>query len=418
MKNLSTMLLVTTLLANGAHAIDMASGKLEGDIRAQYYSESVEGYTDAANVKQDPDPDIGMSGIGINLVTTLDSGSGIQIELGASMAIPTSESNDTDAGSNAFGKVNDAGDGSEMYTTLTRANVSATSNCGFFKIGYQELDTPMAGSDDVRLVPNSFLALTAGHTGIKNVALVITYITQMAGLVDGNADNAERYNSMAAQAVGSTYLDGNVTTDVEDIPVTAVAAIYENDEKDFSWQVWHYTMSEPIPGMGAVTSAYADTSIGMGPVTLSAQYMTFGTDLWSNTASGLMAELSFGAFGISTAMNTYTFEDNGIGSMQTPLYYAWGGYPEYVAGEEVDASGADWDGGSSYMISMAYDEPGLLNASATYLSYSDVYNVVDVILGYEGEHTHINMVYEMVTVADNKVEGNYAVGKVHLSYHF
>ncbi len=418
MNNLSRTLLLVTLLINGADAMDMATGKLEGDIRAQYYSETTEGYTDAANVKHDPEPALGMSGIGINLVTTLDSGTGVQVELGAGMAIPTSETNSTDAGSNAFGRVNDAGDGSEMYTTLTRANVSAASYCGFFKIGYQELDTPMAGSDDVRLVPNSFLAATAGHTGIKNVALVATYISQMAGLVDGNADHAERYSSMAAQTVGSTYLDGNTTTDVEEIPVLAVAAIYENEEQAFNWQVWQYMMAEPVPGMGAVTSGYADTSIGMGPMTLSAQYITFDTEQWSNTAAGLMAEFSFGAFGMSAAANTYMFEDNGAGSVQTPLYYAWGGYPEYVAGEEVDASGADWDNGSSYMVSMAYDEPGFLNASATYLSYSDVYDVVDLIVGYEGEHTHINMVYEMVTVADNKVEGNYAVGKVHLSYHF
>ncbi len=49
-----------------------------------------------------------------------------------------------------------------------------------FKGGRQKLDTPMAGSDDARMLPNLFEAYVLSNTDVKDTTLVAAHVTKFA----------------------------------------------------------------------------------------------------------------------------------------------------------------------------------------------------------------------------------------------
>jgi len=405
-KSFGVSLAAATLLAGDFFAMDLAGGKLTGDVRAHYYAEDDGTKNESA------------LGAGINPVFAIEAASGFTLEIGAGIAVPVAESVKDQAAAYGHAKAPDTpGDGSQMYSTLTKANVAYDFGRGFVKAGYQEFDTPLSGSDDIRLVPNSFMAIAAGYKGVKNLALTVVQITEMAGLVDGNADDAERYNSMSDQTF--VDFDNNVTnSNIDDRSLTVVSAVYENEDVGANGQLWYYTMAEPRAGFGTVSAMYLDAGKSFGSVNISAQYITYKTDLQSNSATGVMAEAGFGDVGVTVAMNSYSFTDDGIGSMAAPAYYAWGGYPEYVSGQEVDSSGADWDGGNSYMVGVSCGGVKDLGLSATYLSYSDSVNATDIVAEYSiNEQALVMFIYETKKY-DDKITDDVNTMEAKAFYHF
>lgn len=411
MERLLKLSLATSVLLAGNVLADTKLGEktvLSGDVRAVYYAE--DDGTDNENG----------FGIGLNPTITQDClfTNKLKWELGVGVAIPVSESTEDVAAGYGIAKDPDtAGDGSESYATLTKLNGTYDYGSGFVKIGYQTLETPMADSDDIRLVPNSYFAGILAYTGVKNMTFLAAQVTHMAGMVDsGSSEGPENYHSMSDVALGGLEADtdGNPATPdeavgnaaIDDKPVNAVAAIYANEEAGANGQLWYYMMEEPADNVGAISAMYLDAGMAFGPVTVTAQYMTFSSDIWSNTATGVMAEAEFGDIGLVAAMNSYgvTVDDQqvatylNLGTAPAPAWYAWGGYPEFVAGEEVDASFADWDGGSSYMVGASYGGVENLGLSATYLSYSDTVSAVDLVAEYEvSEKISAMLIYEAKT---------------------
>jgi hypothetical protein len=143
--------------------------------------------------------------------------------------------------------------------------------------------------------------------------------------------------------------------------------------------------------------------MALGAVTVSVQYMSFVNAIWSNSAAGVMAETEAGDFGFVAAFNTYgvsveepdTVTALDLGAAPTPGWYAFGGYPEYVAGEEVDASYGDWDGGTAFKAGVSYGGIEGLGLSAAYLLFSDTLSAVDVVAEYAlGERLAFMAIYE------------------------
>lgn len=391
------------LVANAAAETKLGEKTvLSGDVRAVYYAE--DDGTDNEN---------GL-GIGLNPTITQDClfTDKLKWELGVGVAIPASESTEDVAAGYGIAKDPDtAGDGSQSYAALTKLNGTYDYGSGFVKIGYQTLETPMADSDDIRLVPNSYFAGILAYTGLTNMTLLAAQVTHMAGVVDsGSSEGRENYHSMSDVALGDAVGDNEL---VDDVGVSAVAAIYSNEEAGANGQLWYYTMPDAgvkvgTDDLGAVSAMYLDAGMAFGPVTVTAQYMTFATSLWSNTATGLMAEAELdGGISLVAAMNSYAFNDDGIGGATAPAWYAWGGYPEFVAGEEVDASFGDWDGGSSFMVGASYGGVENLGLSATYLSYTDTVSAVDLVAEYEvSEEISAMLIYEAKTYEDDYKTAN------------
>jgi len=421
-KSIGLSLVAATLLAGNAMAMDLAGGKLTGDARALYMS-----YDDGS------DTYTGM-GIGLNPTYSMDIGGGLSFEVGAGVAVPVTESDDAVAGNLALGKVNDDGDKSEMYAALTKANITYGAGDAFIKAGYQQLDTPFAGSDDIRLVPNSFLAAVVGYTGIKNVTLIAAQVLQMAGRVDSSAYDNEQYQSMSDAAVAGLMVDhdDDPTTDdihafadndgVDDNGVTALAAVYADEEAGINGQFWYYTMSatdyELFNGnkgsLDALTAMYADAGMKFGMVDAAVQYISQDIGGDKQTSLGAKADIAAtDVIGISLAYNSFSSDDG-----SAPAYYAWGGYPEYAVADELWANSADWDGGSASKVAVAYSGIENLSLAAGYVSFSDVGTGVDLIAGYTvNDQTAVDFVYETV---DPEADGadNTSLMKLKATYSF
>jgi hypothetical protein len=403
-KSIGLSLAAATLLAGNVMAMDLAGGALTGDVRALYLS--VDDGTDTFTG----------TGLGINPTFSMDIGSGLSFEVGAGIAVPVMESDDAVAGSMALGKVNDDGDGSEMYALLNKYNVTYSFGEGFVKVGAQNLDTPLAGSDDIRLVPNTFTAAVLGYTGVKNVTLIAAQVMSMAGKVDGAADDSETFQSMSTQALGTA-------STVDDQAVTALAAVYGDEEAGANGQLWYYMMPEPIEGIGAVSAMYLDAGMKFGMVDVAAQYGSFAVaDYYSNSFTGLKAEIAAtDTVTVIAAMNSFSYTENGVGAAagtQTPLWYGWGGYPEYAVADELWANSADWDGGSASKVAVAFSGIENLSLAAGYVSFSDVGTGVDIIAGYTvSEQIGVDFVYETV---DPEADGadNTTTMKLKATYSF
>jgi imipenem/basic amino acid-specific outer membrane pore len=137
-------------------------------------------------------------------------------------------------------------DGSS-YSILGEAYLQYKRGNTVFKGGRQKLDTPFAGSDDARMVPNLFEAYVLSNTDIANTTLIAAHVTRMA---PGSFSNA--YNGGIVGATGGyTAVAGNTAAyqgDFTDMGswaigentagVTALAAIYGNDY--IKVQAWDY----------------------------------------------------------------------------------------------------------------------------------------------------------------------------------
>lgn len=407
-KSMKLSLVTAVLLAGNVFAgggIEVAGGKLTGDARVAYDSHTT------AEYGTHEEHAVNALGFGFNPTFSIEPVENLTIEIGAGVAVPLSENEDTAATEFAFGKLNDDGDASEAYMLINKFNVGYSFGSGDIKVGAQDLAMPFFDGDDIRLVPNTFSAVVANYTGVKDLTITFAHVMQMAGAVDGGADDSHEFNSMSTQAFG--------TAGIDDKPVTSIAAAYGSEDLGLNTQLWYLTMDEPVDGLGAVNAMYFDIGKKFGAVNVTAQYVSYATDLQQNSTTGLMAEAELGDFGLVAAINNYSFTDDGVGAMAAPAYYSWGGYPEFVAGEEVDASDADWDGGSGTLIGASYNGVEHLELSLAYITYSDVKNVIDVVASYGiGEHIHLGAVYETVDVEDDEHDGDQSVVKLHASYSF
>lgn len=389
MKRVISLSLVASVVLAGNAAAEVSLTEktvLNGDVRVLYYSEEAATSENAL-------------GLGFNPTITQDClfTDKLKWEIGAGVALHLSESSDGASSEYSMTRTPESGDNSEHHATMTKLNGTYDYGSGFVKVGYQLLDTPMAGSDDIRLIPNSYFAGVIGYTGVNNLTLLAAQVTHMAGMVDSQAEGPENYHSMSDAALAGVT---GKNTLVDDAGVTALAALYTDEEAGINGQFWYYAMPDAgvqigTNDLGAVSAVYLDAGMALDAVTLTAQYMTFATDLWSNSAMGLMGEAGMGDFSLTVAANSFSFTDNGIGGVMTPAWYAWGGYPEFVAGEEVDASMADWDGGTASMAAVGYEGIENLGLTLAYFSYSDAVSAVDAVAEYAlNNSTTAQVIYE------------------------
>lgn len=218
------------------------------------------------------------------------------------------------------------------YNILGEAYVQYDIGKTTVKVGRQQLDTPLAGSDDIRLVPNMFEAYTLINTDLADTTLVVSHVTKMSGLDSLSTD--KKFDSFVSMsdAAGIQGITGSKA-------VTVAGAIYAG-LKDTSLQVWNYY------GYDMVNATYADATYTPKltsdlTLTLAAQVSKTAEmgklkDAWvsANTsyelygAKAAVASESTGLTG-TLAYNKVTGNDKTV-----TLFGYWGGYPEYAIADE------------------------------------------------------------------------------------
>jgi len=116
-----------------------------------------------------------------------------------------------------------------------------------FKAGRQKLNTPLAGADDARMIPNLFEAYVLSNSDISNTTLVLAHVTKMAPGTFANAYNG----GIVGATAGYTAIAGNTAKHQGEFTnmgtwaigestsgVTTAGAIFKND--NFKLQAWDY----------------------------------------------------------------------------------------------------------------------------------------------------------------------------------
>jgi hypothetical protein len=137
--------LVTSCFAGNELAIAFKDGKVTGDIRAMYISDDFTSSAQAA---------------GASNQSTFAVGGKLKYETaplyGVNMGVSFFTTNKL-SGENSSKSVANMYDGdSRGYSILGEAYLNGTFGKTTIKVGRQQLDTPLASSDDVRMIPNLF----------------------------------------------------------------------------------------------------------------------------------------------------------------------------------------------------------------------------------------------------------------------
>ena len=148
------------------------------------------------------------------------------------------------------------GTNEEAYSILGEAYLGYDfSHLGYktdMKIGYQRYDSPMIGSDDVRMLPNTFRAYKLVSHDLKNITLQIAHIDKIAygtysnlftggGIVSATSG----YPAAGNYTTGKYYNLGQATVGKNTTGVTSFLIKYTNDyfhirlSDDYAWDLYN-----------------------------------------------------------------------------------------------------------------------------------------------------------------------------------
>jgi hypothetical protein len=231
----------------------------------------------------------------------------------------------------------------EAYLNYKRGNTN-------FKIGRQKLNTPLAGADDARLMPNLFEAAVLSNTDIEDTTLILGHITRMTtgdfsnvygGLYDLAIQSGYGYGyqlagsgnftNMGTVALGNEDANGNYIDNSTD-GVTIGSVVYKNE--GLTLQAWDYYAWD------LMNSIYLQADYGFNvsdsvKMKASAQYINqsdVGDSLAGDVKGNYWAAklgASAGALSGYVAYSQTLDDDSTLGhGIITP----WGGMPAFTQG--------------------------------------------------------------------------------------
>lgn len=388
MKILTSSLVAATLLTSlSASSLSDAfkNGSVAGEVRAMYVYDS-------------PDAGAEIEGfaVGGSVGYTTADYNGLTAGATFYTAHTLGEADDSMAGALL---VDESGAKPESTSILGQAYIQYVTGNTIVKVGRQQIDTPLAGSDDIRVIPNLFEAALIINKDIPNTTLIAGHVSKMMGLVDGNGDKFE-HMSDASPAGGLVMNEG----------VSAAAAIYSNEGMGLTAQLWDYYAHEIL------NAVYFDVTYSVDAFSVAGQYYTY-SELGKVEDAGLT--VGYSVFGLQGA---YSNEDLGLGltlsynkvsdgDMDVSVFGTWGGYPEFVFADETwfYSFGTDADDAAGYSVALDYDfsKVGVEGLSGTlkYVGFdltSDDVDIVDILASYSfNDNFSVGATYEMGS-SDNK----------------
>jgi imipenem/basic amino acid-specific outer membrane pore len=249
-----------------------------------------------------------------------------------------------------------------------------------FKIGRQEINTPMAGMDDARMLPNLFEGALITNKDIPKTTIIAGHFWNMAYGTFANAYSACSYlglqsgygcggytalnQGLAKYDTGNFLNMGKQAIGKANAGVSVIAAIYEGipNLKLQAWNYYAWDMLNILYLQGDYTLKLSDIK-----TTLSAQYIN-ETNVGNNIKNVFGKEVGANLFGAKVNFNipmpvvenfnlyaaySQTGKDEGKllnGGLITP----WGGTPGFVQGTVTRlgyvADTSAWKVGTSFDI--------------------------------------------------------------------
>ena len=277
------------------------------------------------------------------------------------------------------------------FSTLSQAYIDGIFGASEIKIGRQMLDTPHADSDDIRMMPNYFMAYTLENRSVDGLTLSLGKIEQMAGWENGV--DAPKFVNVALSYGSDKSNDG----------IYYASAIYEVGEEGVA-QAWYYKISDiaDLFYLEAATELFA-----------AAAHTVVGIQFDRATGSGdkLLGEVDSSTWGVSLltrfldcGFSIYAAYNKDFG--ETGAFGSLGGGPFFTSLEDqtLDAIGTK---GRAWSASAIYDFADLgfegFNGSLSYGSFkandSTLYDTTetDITLSYDlSDKLDVTLAYALI----------------------
>lgn len=366
------------------------NGKVSGHIEAMY-----SGYNESGTNATDADPYSTAIGGQLRFDTGHWNGFGAGVEF-TTVGEIRPLSGDNDDGERATMLVSTEGD----YTEVSQAYLEYIKNAITLRVGRQLIDTPLADSDDIRIVNNTFQAYIATYE-TDSISVMAGFLEKWQGTDTGLVNDS--YAPADTDAWQETGDDGTYFAGVN----------FESDLLHLG--AWYYDISDTDAdnSMGAGIgnkSIYVDATIhaiSSDDLTLdvSAQYLNQSEDANSGTEAdiyGFMLEVGISNIGLLAAYNSRNADDDktsfsgfGGGTLFTNMDNM---IIDTIGGGDVDA----YVLGATYSIndvSIGYAY-GLFERDATSVLAKE--KIIEYSFGAEYVATKNLTLFAIVTVNDDK----------------
>lgn len=328
-------LLASVMVLSASAADDLAGmfkeGKASGQIRAFYIDRD---YSGATTVHRD----------GLTVGGYLKYETGSWNGLSAGTAFYTTNKLDNKSAVAAENDLTLFGADGNGYNLLGEAYLQYKNGNTAFKAGRQKLDTPLAGSDDARMLPNLFEAYVLSNTDVKDTTLIAAHVTKFAAGTFANAYNGGALGATAgytAVAGNTAKYQGKFTNMGEwaisdnTSGVTAVAAIYSGIP-GLKLQLWDYYAHDILNAIYAEANYGWSYASGVAPY-VAAQWINERDVGTNNTINKVESDFIAAKMGIKvanfdlSAAVSHNTKDS-ASAVNGGTISPWGGMPAYTQG--------------------------------------------------------------------------------------
>ncbi|MFK5975366.1 MAG: OprD family outer membrane porin [Sulfurovum sp.] len=237
------------------------------------------------------------------------------------------------------------GDGLTSYGFIGEAYLNYKIGNTNIKVGRQKLNTPLAGADDARMLPNLFEAAVITNTDIEDTTLILAHVTKETVGTFGNV-----YGTAGALSLQSGYglgyklgtngkfvTMGEITlgTGTDTDGVTAGAIIYKGID-GLTLQVWDYYAHDILNAVYAQGDLAWNCMINSDiKMKASAQYINqteVGDKLAGVVDSNYWAVKLGAGYGNLSGSVAYSQTADSTGSMNGGVLTPWGGMAAFTQG--------------------------------------------------------------------------------------
>jgi len=211
------------------------------------------------------------------------------------------------------------------------------------KVGRQKLNTPLAGADDARMLPNLFEAAVLHNNDIENTTIALAHVTRETVGTFGNVYGAPSALSLQSgyglgykSGTNGNFADMGVIalgegTDTDGVSMAAV--IYKGIE-GMKLQAWNYYAHDILNAvyLSADYGVQASDSVKMK---FSAQYIgqsDVGDALAGEVDSSFWAAKVSSSMGALSGYIAYSQTGDSDGAVNGGIITPWGGVPAYTQG--------------------------------------------------------------------------------------
>jgi len=237
------------------------------------------------------------------------------------------------------------GDDFESYGFIGEAYLNYKIGNTNLKVGRQRLDTPLAGADDARMLPNLFEAAVLSNTDIADTTLILAHVTRESVGTFGNVYGAAGALSLQS-GYGLGYKEGTdghfadmgviaLGSGTDTAGVTTGAVIYKGIE-GLTLQVWDYYAHDIL------NAVYLQADYGWNcllnndvKMKASAQYINendIGDKLAGDVDSNYWAVKLGAKYSALSGYAAYSQTSDSNAAMNGGIITPWGGMPAFTQG--------------------------------------------------------------------------------------